>query len=440
MLRLRQLTHGLYGHTLNRRQVVSPDRQWVVYDTRNEDPKIPQTDSVEMVHIASGNVVRLYRTSHASEYGPGVGAVAFHPVRNRICFIHGLESCSAQSPYSAARRFGAILDTDPLSGISHAEPRWMQSSAALPDSLLQPDHPALRLEGSLSGGTHAHSWNREGWLSFTYNDAYLERWSKLNPAIRDVRSVGFMMPHVSQPNDWELDHDSPESFAGNFAAFLAVQLTPTAQPDTDQIDHALEECWLTNHQLAVQGAVRGRDGKLIYEVFRIDLPDAAALQGRIGKKLELGKEPWNRLNAVSGCRQMRLTRTVDRKFPGIQGPRNWLVGSPDGVWIYFPMKDDTGIVQLFRVSSMGGRVEQISHLSASLESQITLDPQGQRCSMIIGNRICIVDVNSGSHHWYPTAASHTLVGAVHFLEPERFLVNAYVGEGTDRFLQLFVCE
>ncbi|MBT1712553.1 DUF3748 domain-containing protein, partial [Fulvivirgaceae bacterium PWU5] len=57
-----QLTSGKYGHTLNATQVFSPDDQWVVYDTRNDDTHIGRTDGIEMVNVTTGKVVRLYTT------------------------------------------------------------------------------------------------------------------------------------------------------------------------------------------------------------------------------------------------------------------------------------------------------------------------------------------------------------------------------------------
>ena len=42
-----QLTNGGYGHFLNSTQVFSPDDEWIVYDTRNDDGGIGVTGSIE---------------------------------------------------------------------------------------------------------------------------------------------------------------------------------------------------------------------------------------------------------------------------------------------------------------------------------------------------------------------------------------------------------
>ncbi|MEQ1824484.1 MAG: DUF3748 domain-containing protein [Pirellula sp.] len=428
MLKFRQLTHGRYGHTLNRRQVLSPDGGWVVYDTRNDDSKIAQTDAIEMVHVETGEVVRLY-TKASTVDGPGVGAVAFHPSNQQICFIHGLESCSPNRPYSAARRFGAILDVRTPQRIRHAESRSAH-----------PTHVS-RILGALSGGTHAHSWNKLGWLSFTYNDAYLEQLAKQNPtSIRDLRTVGFMIPgEVHFPLE-QTSLDELESFYGTFLAFVAVQVTPSPKAGSDEIEQAVEECWLTSNRLAFQGATRDTEGNLVYEVFRCDLPSESDMRQLANTKLELADDPYARLQSLPGCRQTRLTRTTGARHPGVQGPRNWLVGSPDGRYVYFPMRDEFGLVQLCRVSSDGGPAEQVTQLDASIDGQISINANGDRCAFITNNKLCAVDLRSGTHRWLTESQPHAFVGAAHFLDQNRFVLNAYVGQEPDRFLQIFVCE
>ena len=91
MLRFRQLTFGKYGHTLNRRQSISPDGKWIVYDTRNEDSHIDRTHAIEMVSHDSGEISRLYETNQHTNEGPGVGSAAFHTNLNQHVFIPGLE-------------------------------------------------------------------------------------------------------------------------------------------------------------------------------------------------------------------------------------------------------------------------------------------------------------------------------------------------------------
>lgn len=438
MHRLRQLTFGNYGHMLNRRQSISPDGKWVVYDTRNEDSHIARTHAIEMVKMDTGDIAPLYRTRNPTAYGPGVGAAAFHPSAQKIIFIHGLESCSATNPYSSARRFGAIVDVAAPWEYCHAESRIVLQDAAT-------DMPGY---GILSGGTHAHSWSTDGWISFTYNDAYLEGRARIDNKVRDLRTVGFMLQGIGLAGDTL--KTGQENFIGTYAAFLAVEVKANARHGSDDVEQSVEECWIGTdgytdatgkdheHAIAFQGAVRDEQGNLHHEIFICDLPNLVELR-KIG-----GVEPARRregiLASVPGCSQRRLTHTLHRKYPGIQGPRNWLVSSPDGEHVYFPMRDDADIVQLHRVATKGGALEQVSSLPHSIEGQISMNAHGTACAFLSDQRVCLVNLETGEHAWLTGTTEQKLFGAVQFVEEDRWVLNAYVGNPPDHFAQIFVCE
>ncbi len=441
IVRERQLTFGNYGHTLNHRQAISPDGRWAVYDTRNDDAHIARTDSVEMVNIDSGEIVRLYKTPTTALHGPGIGAVAFHPLESRVVFIHGLETCSPENPYSAARRFGAIVDIEAPGKFVHAEAR----------SIPRVEGERVRAFGALSGGTHAHSWNQDGWLSFTYNDAWLERVARTDPSVRDQRTIGFMVPGMQfEIHARAIDALDGENFSGSFGAFLAANVCASAKNGSDDIEQAVEECWVGSHgyvdqlgqrhaySLACLGAVRSDTGTLINEIFLCDLLSAMELSDRMALPGEFG--PSELLKPMVGCTQRRLTRTMDRKFPGVQGPRNWLVSSPDGKYLYAPMRDERGIVQVFRVATAGGNVEQITDLEQSIEGQISIDSKGSACSFICDQRICIFDVATGHSSWLTEKKEGRLCGAIHFLGEHQWIFNRYVGTESDLFMQVIICN
>lgn len=454
MLRFRQLTFGKYGHTLNRRQSISPDGKWIVYDTRNEDSHIARTHAIEMVCVDSGEISRLYETVQPTNAGPGVGAASFHPSMNQIVFIHGLECCNDAFPYSAARRFGALLElpqsTSEAPRWNHAEPRAVQY-----------DHPSFDSWGVLSGGTHAHSWNDLGWISFTYNDYHLESQSQTDPSIRDARTVGFM---VSRPNSLSSQIGSPEfgpidehNFAGSFSAFLAATIHAYPTPGSDEIRQALEECWVGNKgyrksdaavptlALAFQGTVVSDSGKEFQEVFLCDLPDQAKLLLNSDHLDQRATRMSDRLAPIAGCRQRRLTFTAERTHPGIQGPRNWLVSSPSGDSLFFPMKDERAVVQLYRVATTDGRLDQVSELATSIESQISLSQDGSRCAFLSDQRIVCIDLATGTSRFVTPRSDiesndMQLTGAVQFLSNDRFVCNAYVGMGEERYLQIYIAQ
>lgn len=450
MLSLRQLTSGKYGHMLNRRQSISPDRKWIVYDTRNEDSQIARTNAIELVSVVSGEMIRLYETAHPTIYGPGVGAVSFHPNLNQIVFIHGLECCSDAFPYSAARRFGAILEVKPNSpdtlNWTHAEPR-----------VVQQDHPSIDSLGVLSGGTHAHSWNESNWISFTYNDERLESQSQSDPTIRDARTVGFMVPALNPKSDYEpntsFGNVDTQNFNGAYYAFLAATIHASTSPGSDEIDQAVEECWVGQSgyrksdgsqqsiALAFQGKVTSESGQELHEVFVCDLPDQSSLLlARDGDDVRNSIRRSNRLSPVPGCSQRRLTYTAERTYPGIQGPRNWLVSSPAGDSLFFPMKDERAVVQLFRVSTTGGNLQQISELPKSIEGQISLNQDGTQCAFLCDQRIVCIDLATGSSHFVTERNHVELVGSVQYLSHDRLICNAYVGTGNERYLHIFIAE
>ena len=441
-VRERQLTFAKHGHMLNHRQAISPDGRWAVYDTRNDDAHIARTDTIELIDIESGEIARLYKTPTQSLHGPGVGAVAFHPHDGRVVFIHGLENCSAERPYSAARRFGAIADLESPGTFVHAEARSIQRA----------EGQRVRAYGALSGGTHSHSWNHDGWLSFTYNDAWLERAARTDPSVRDRRTIGFMVPGLSiavDRRDGIVGGDG-EDFSGSFGAFLAANVCQSAKNGSDDIEHAIEECWIgTNgyidhlgqrhaYALACLGAVRNDNGTLVNEIFLCDLLGAMALNDTTTHPDKIG--PNELLNPMVGCTQRRLSQTLGRKFPGVQGPRNWLVTSPDGKYVYAPMRDERGIVQLFCVATASGVVSQITDLEQSIEGQISLDSKGTACSFICDQRICIVDVATGHATWITDKVESRLCGAIHFVGEHKLIFNRYLGTELDRYVQVFVGE
>ncbi len=53
--------------------------------------------------------------------------------------------------------------------------------------------------------------------------------------------------------------------------------------------------------------------------------------------------------SLPGIEFRRLTFLENRLFPGVQGPRHWLVASPDGKFLYFLLRDLSGVVQLAEV-------------------------------------------------------------------------------------------
>lgn len=427
-----QLTSGLYGHMLNSAQAFSPDDQWVAYDTRNDQTHIGQTCCIEKVNLATGEVVRLYSTSAQTLHGPGVGAVAYNPVQEKMIFIHGLLNCDSVNPYGFTRRFGAILNEALPERIQHAEARTIQ------DPLIP---------GALRGGTHAHTWSGDGeWISFTYNDVLMENLEKTTQGtVKDLRTIGVMAP----VKEVQAPEETPEIFSGRYFSIVAATVTEKPKPGSDEIERAFDECWIgTNgyvkadgtrqkRAIAFQGNVRTPDGSLLTEIFVADIPDDIT-HALPGKPLEgtLASRPC----VPEGLAQRRITFTSGKKFPGVQGPRFWMRSAPDGLTLYFLMKDDQGIVQVFEVPTVGGDVRQVTHLQQPVQAQFNVSPDGKMMTIVADNSIWLTDIKSGTSSRITPATTDEYAPALGVLwnhKGNRLIYNRYVKEGEDRYLQIF---
>lgn len=427
-----QLTSGSYGHILNSAQVFSPDDQWIVYDIRNDGTHIGRTCCIEKVNTTNGEIVKLYSAPHQTLHGPGVGAVAYNPVQNKMIFIHGLLNCNEANPYGFTRRFGAILNEDKPEHILHAEARTIQSPL---------------VPGALRGGTHAHTWSGDGeWISFTYNDFLMENLEHATQgAVKDLRTIGVMVP----VKDVNVPDETPENFSGKYFSVVTATVTETPKAGSDEIEKAFDECWIgsngyvkadgTHQKRAVsfQGNVRNADGSLLTEIFVADIPDDIT-QAMQGKPLE--GIMTSRPHVPSGLVQRRVTFTSEKKFPGIQGPRFWVRSSPDGLTLYFLMKDDEGIVQVFEAPTRGGDIRQVTHLSHSIQSQFNISPDGKTLAAIADNSIWLSDIQRGGSSKITKTASYEeapVLGVLWSNKGNILVYNRYVKAGNDRYLQIF---
>lgn len=381
-----QLTSEPAGHMLNQRQAFSPDDNFLVFDNRNDDSKIGENASIGIIHLKTNELKTIYKLENQTVFGPGVGAASFHPSQNEVVFIHGLKNASEDHPYTFTRRFAMKVDLDnpELSGPMEAR-----------------DMIAPFTKGALRGGSHAYSYSSDGaMLSFTYNDEVLEKESKSNPEVQDLRTVGALLIGEKVTIE-EMQND--ENFDGLSFAILLAEVKANPKPGSDEINKAYEECWVGNagykktdgtvqkHALAYLGDVVSESGKKVTEVFLTDIPeDISSIKASVsaGSNSRLPSLP-------AGVKQRRLTYTADHIFPGIQGPRQWLRSSPDGNSIYFYMKDDSGIVQIYAVSPKGGELKQITKNNFSPDTAFGLSADGKYIAFGSNDAIYVVTVKDG---------------------------------------------
>jgi hypothetical protein len=379
-----QIPEGSGGRILTNCSVWSPDGQWIVYDTRSDaEGAVFDGTTIEMVSVETGEIRRLYESTR----GAHCGVATFHPQKAKVVFILGPEDPTPDWPYAPSHRQGVIVDADHPGKAVNLDAR----------DLTPPLTP-----GALRGGSHVHIFSPDGqWVSFTYNDALLARFSQPGDGhVTDQRNVGVSVPnaavHVSQ--------DHPRNHDGTYFTVLATRTTDRPRPGSDDIAQALEEGWVgcngylrpdgtrQEHALAFQGQVVGADGKPFWEVFIADLPDDVTQPSPDGP---LEGTPVRRPTPPLGTRQRRLTYTEAAQYPGISGPRHWLRTSPDGTQIAFLMRDAAGNAQLWTVSPNGGSPRQITHDSCGVASAFTWNPDGRSIAYAADNSVFTVEAATG---------------------------------------------
>ena len=431
---VRLLTFRAGGHTLNRRQALSPKRDWAVFDTRNDDTLIGQTHSVERVALKTGKIETVYETVGQTSFGPGVGAVAYHPTLDRVAFIHGLLNCDTSRPYGMARRFGAIVDVEDPKSMFPAEGRIVDSEPPL---------------GILSGGTHAHSWSPSGKrISFTYNDA------------RDAsmaRTVGFTTTEIQSPFlEWNVasklgsTYNASENFSGQYASFLVLvpsTATMLANGESMVIHQAIEECWVDDRRLAFLGTIETESSQRIQEIFIASLPSDDALAVAIKNRSPGMVPPGVIIEQITNTSQITKTNSSS---PRISGPRHWLTAERSGAWIYTLATDRNGIVQLASVASSGGSIELLTDLAESVEGQMSCSPSGEEVGFVCGGKIhvwssvtrevdCWLDaqwIDSDGALIAPPALDSEYVGPLHFVDSATIIANRYIRIDDSPYLQI----
>lgn len=429
-----QLTFGNQGHTLNYTQCFSPDDEWLVYDTRNEGGLIGSTCCIEKVNVKNKSISRVYQTLNQTAYGPGVGAVAYNPQKDKVIFIHGIRNSNAANPYGFTRRTGVIVNASkpfkPIFGDAR--------------DISPPFTP-----GALRGGTHAHSWSGDGmWISFTYNDFILDQLQK-SDLVKDLRTIGVMAPIKKV----RVEKDAfGENNNGKYFSVVLATVKEEPQHGSDDIEKAFDEGWIgkdgyinlkgekQKRAIAFQGDTRDSCGKIVTEVFVVDIPDDITLAN---PQKPLEGTSITRPNPPSGTVQRRLTFTSERKYPGIQGPRHWLRTSANGKFIYFLMKDNKGIVQIFSVPTIGGEIKEVTHNMFPVQSAFSLSPDGEYVSYAADNSVFITAIKTGKTHRLTERFSDEEKpegGMVWSYNGKMIAYNRYIVSNDIKWLQVFILK
>lgn len=392
----RQVTCASHGHMLTNVAVWSADSRWIVYDTRSSpDGSVFDGTRIERVEVETGRVEPLYESQH----GACCGVVTASPVDNRVVFILGPEHPTAEWHYGPARRQGVVVRTSRPGVIEPLDGRD-----------LVPPFTA----GALRGGSHVHVFNPDGRLvSCTYEDAVLDGPPATGatdglPREKNLRGVGVSL--CGEPVRVPKSH--PRNHEGTAFTVLVTRLTDEPTPGSDEISKAFEEAWIgtrgylrpdgtrQRYAMAFQGHVVVQDAALgglrtISEVFVCDLPDDLEELSVAGDQ-PLEGTLTRRPAPPRGVRQQRLTFTVNRRYPGIDGPRHWPRSSPDGAQIASLFRDARGVVQLFTVSPTGGEPVQMTRDEWPVASSFNWSPDGGQIAYVADGSIFVVDTGSGT--------------------------------------------
>ena len=381
-----QITTAPHGHVLTNSGVWSPDSRWIAYDVRSaSDGSVFDGTRIERVEVTTGRVEVVYE----SREGACCGVVTHSPVDDRLAFILGPERPTTDWSYGAARRQGVVVRTSRPGVAENLDAR----------DLMPPFTP-----GALRGGTHLHLFSPDGAaVTSTHEDAVLEAAAEAGQGgERSLRGIGVSV--CGRPTTVPITH--PRNHDGSAFTVLVSRLTDAPSPGSDEISKAFEEAWIgeagyanadgvrQRRAIAFQGHVVTTMGETISEVFVVDLPDELADLATAGEGPVAGTAT-TRPAPPRGVRQRRLTRTADRRYPGIQGPRHWLRSSPDGTRIALLMRDDAGIVQLFTVSPAGGVPRQVTADAVGIASAFSWSPDSERLACVIDGSVCLVDAGSG---------------------------------------------
>ncbi|MFO0807780.1 MAG: DUF3748 domain-containing protein [Gemmataceae bacterium] len=372
----RQVTTAPYGHILTNVNVWSPDSQRIVYDVRS-DPAGDSFDGerIETVHVDTGEVRVLYKSRREAK----CGVATYSPNANVVAFILGPEDPTPDWSYGPARRQGVLVDE-----VAPDVARCLDARDLVPPFT----------SGALRGGSHVHIFSGDGaWVSFTYEDHFLDRRRGIGGAERNRRTVAVAVPRpVAVPRTHPRNHD------GTYFSAVIARTVEQPRPGSDEIAKAFEDAWVGTRgyrrsdggwqarALAFQGLVTAADGSTHSEAFIADLPDnvTMASDGPLeGTELLYPRPP-------RGVVQRRLTVTA-----GLDGPRHWLRSSPDGSRIGFLMRDRVGIVQLWTVSPNGGEPRQLTHNAHDIASAFTWSPDGRFVAHVMDGSVCATDASTG---------------------------------------------
>lgn len=376
-----QLTNGAYNHDLDNNDNFSPDGKWLAYDTRTQIGGIGGSPSIERVQLETGKIEVLFLSKDNHAWGPGVGAVSYHPTENKVIFIHGLALCSEKNPYQQWKRSGTIVEDNHPNVPIYLDAR----DVTLPFT-----------PGALRGGTHRHEWSKDGkWVGFTYNDAIMKAIEDSTGEKVNLRTIGVS----SKLHPVLVDHSGEgENLNGKWYSVLVVRVVQNPTPGSDEISNAASDSWVGTGSYinkngkrqvarAFLGKVKNKNNQPVDELFVVDIPDSINIPGEFGP---LEGTPKTFPMPPKGTIQRRLTYTTESAHPGCSGV---VRSSSDGRWIAYQASDANGVPQIFLISPDGGSPRQVTEHPAGVQSGVRWSPDNQSICYISENSVVLCNIS-----------------------------------------------
>ncbi|GMW02008.1 MAG: hypothetical protein AMXMBFR84_31440 [Candidatus Hydrogenedentota bacterium] len=342
----------------------SPDGRFLCYDTREMVGEgIGNGQSIEKVEIATGIETILYKAEKSvigEKPAPGVGAVTFSFVENKVAFIHGplLEEVSERGHYDKPNRKGAVIAADGGGKLG-----WLDFRDVSTD---RPTTP-----GAHRGGTHRHEFCRSDHrVGFTYDDFLCPQFD---------RTIGYM----------ERRNDAPGGASHWFALLIRPAEKEKAKPG--EIEKAYGDSWVDPEgtMRAFIGKVRNADGVTYEEsLFVVDVPQTVDITtAKAGNGTDYPTPP-------KGLTVRRLTHS---KAEGV------VRGSHQGDRVAYFAYAPNGTKQIFVVRADGSdqdpdpakRPVQVTHFDGGASGNLRWHPSGNAIICTADNAIAVTVAKPG---------------------------------------------
>ncbi len=311
----KQISFSPKNHALDNNDNFSPDNRFLCYDTRGTvfNDNLGNCKSIEKIEIETGIEIVLWQPESVTgeQAAPGVAAVSYHPLEDKVILIHGplLTEVEARGYYAIVNRTGVEVSADGKGTITKVDMRDVTTG--------RPTTP-----GAQRGGTHRHEYTRNGnRIGFTYDDFLNTNYD---------RTIGYM----------EANPKAPAGYSHYFA--ILIKPTQKGQTKPGEIEKAYGDSWVdpAGKMRAFVGKIRAGNGvDYQTDLFVADISESIDITTAFsGNGTEYPEPP-------AGIKIRRLTHSGN-----VEGN---VRGAFDGKQIAYCAPDSAGVMQVFVIDALG---------------------------------------------------------------------------------------